>query len=240
MAEFTKALQWIDDARTDDELRAAIPKFRDLFDLAHVTYHAVSLKGKTERGPHVIVTYPALWVRRYLDENYQRIDPVVVASLSGFIPVDWRLLDFSGKREATFLDEASEFEISSNGVSYPIRGPGGEQAIFSVNAPEGAEWDSYISEHQRDFMFLGHCFHQKVRQLASPDRPDEVEPLSMREQDVLYWLARGKTYEDVGDILYISPRTVKAHIESARYKLNAGNTVHAVAKAVTLGFITPV
>lgn len=62
--------------------------------------------------------------------------------------------------------------------------------------------------------------------LASLDRiyiPGADAYLTRREYACLGWLAKGKTQEEVAEILGISHRTVKAHIISARKKLNCVN-----------------
>jgi DNA-binding CsgD family transcriptional regulator len=44
--------------------------------------------------------------------------------------------------------------------------------------------------------------------------------LTPREHECIHWLSLGKTYEDVGMILSISSRTVKAHVQSIKAKLS--------------------
>jgi len=43
--------------------------------------------------------------------------------------------------------------------------------------------------------------------------------LTLREAEVLYWVAKGKTNRDIGDILGSSPATVKKHLEHVFEKL---------------------
>jgi len=43
--------------------------------------------------------------------------------------------------------------------------------------------------------------------------------LTAREAEVLYWLVKGKTNKDIGDILGSSPATVKKHLERVYVKL---------------------
>ncbi|MES2889724.1 MAG: response regulator [Pseudomonadota bacterium] len=43
--------------------------------------------------------------------------------------------------------------------------------------------------------------------------------LTLREAEVLYWVAKGKTNRDIGDILGSSPATVKKHLEHVFAKL---------------------
>ena len=62
-------------------------------------------------------------------------------------------------------------------------------------------------------------------------------PLSERENECLTWIAHGKTYQEIGMIIGLSWSTVKTYLDTARYKLDAVNMPHAVAKAITLGII---
>ncbi len=47
--------------------------------------------------------------------------------------------------------------------------------------------------------------------------------ISQREKECLYWLAKGKTQEQIATILKITERTVKAHISNSKQKLNCYN-----------------
>ena len=55
--------------------------------------------------------------------------------------------------------------------------------------------------------------------------------------DVLRACAEGDSYQQASDRLYLSIRTVNKHLEHAREKLGAHNTVHAVAIAMRKGLI---
>lgn len=61
--------------------------------------------------------------------------------------------------------------------------------------------------------------------------------LSSREAQVLGWMRDGKTNQQIGRILDISPLTVKNHVQSILRKLNANNRAQAVASGVASGLI---
>ncbi len=63
--------------------------------------------------------------------------------------------------------------------------------------------------------------------------------LSRREQEVLAWLARGRSAKAISRILGISQRTVEVHSASIVEKLGARNRLHAVAIAVHAGMAAP-
>ncbi|MCP8883683.1 DNA-binding response regulator [Devosia sp. XJ19-1] len=56
--------------------------------------------------------------------------------------------------------------------------------------------------------------------------------LTLRESDVLLWIARGKSNKDIGDILGLSPRTVNKHLEQVYTKLGVENRASAAIKAI--------
>jgi len=56
--------------------------------------------------------------------------------------------------------------------------------------------------------------------------------LTQREAEVLYWVVRGKTSRDIGDILGASPRTINKHLERVFEKLGVETRTAAAAKAI--------
>lgn len=56
--------------------------------------------------------------------------------------------------------------------------------------------------------------------------------LTLREAEVLHWLAKGKTNRDIGDILGTSPRTVNKHLEHVFEKLGVETRTAAAALAM--------
>ncbi len=62
--------------------------------------------------------------------------------------------------------------------------------------------------------------------------------LTKRERDVLRLLAEGLRNEEIGDRLFISPFTVRNHVETVMAKLEANSRAHAVATALRQALIT--
>ncbi len=57
--------------------------------------------------------------------------------------------------------------------------------------------------------------------------------LTPREAEVLYWVVKGKTNKDIGDILGSSPMTVKKHLERVFVKLGVETRTAAAGLAMT-------
>jgi DNA-binding NarL/FixJ family response regulator len=74
--------------------------------------------------------------------------------------------------------------------------------------------------------------------LASPLVADRLQSLTKREREILRLLADGMQNEQVGQLLSISPLTVKTHVKNAMGKLEADTRTEAVASALRQSLIT--
>jgi DNA-binding NarL/FixJ family response regulator len=61
--------------------------------------------------------------------------------------------------------------------------------------------------------------------------------LSERELQVLQYMANGRSNKEIGQVLYISENTVKAHVKSILAKLDAMGRTEAIAIAIKRGLI---
>lgn len=82
--------------------------------------------------------------------------------------------------------------------------------------------------------------HQAVR--AAPDTLDDTTlaarllaafALTPREAEVLFWVIKGKTTKDIGEILGTSPRTVNKHLEHVYEKLGVETRTAAANMAMS-------
>lgn len=65
------------------------------------------------------------------------------------------------------------------------------------------------------------------------------DTMSEREIEALTWVARGKTRDEIAEIMNIAKRTVEFHIDNAQTKLDVQSRVEAAVKATILGLIDP-
>lgn len=216
------------------DLQQVIETFRDHFGVDHVVYHWVSGAG----DQYGCGTYAPDWVQRYLDREYLRIDPVIQGCYQRFHPVDWKRLDWSGKAARAFQQDAIAHGIGNQGYSVPVRGPNGQFALFTVSHNcSDEDWAAFTESHRRDLILIAHYFNQKALELEPDRKPEPAQALSPREVDVMTFLAMGYSRAQVAQTLAISEHTLRVYVESARFKLGASNTVHAVARALSRGLI---
>jgi DNA-binding NarL/FixJ family response regulator len=60
-------------------------------------------------------------------------------------------------------------------------------------------------------------------------------PLTARETEILRLVVQGKTNREIGRILYLSPGTIKIHVEHILHKLEVSDRTQAAVRAVELG-----
>ena len=232
--ELDTFLQALEQAAAFEQIQDLIVGLRDAFQIDHVVYHWVSADGEQ----YGFGTYDPVWAQRYHECDYIRIDPVISGSLQRFHPVDWKRLDWSSKAVREFRKDAMAHGIGNQGFSIPIRGPNGQLALFTAShTTDDESWAEFTSTHQRDWILIAHYLNQKALQLEKGRVPEPVRALSPRETDALTFLGMGYSRGQVSDLLDISEHTLRAYIESARFKLGALNTTHAVARATSEGLI---
>ncbi len=224
----------LEKATSLDALQQLTFALKDLYHVDHVVYHWVSADGEQYGAG----TYDRLWVQRYIEKDYVRVDPVVVGCYQRFHPVDWKRLDWTTKTAKVFREDAIAHGVGNQGLSVPIRGPSGQFALFTIShSCKDDEWTSFIEDNRRDIILIAHYFNQKGLELEKSRVPAPNQSLSPREVDAMTFLAMGYSRAQVADTLAISEHTLRVYIESARHKLGALNTTHAVARAMNRGLI---
>lgn len=66
------------------------------------------------------------------------------------------------------------------------------------------------------------------------------QPLSPRQLAVLEMVALGKTNDQIGQALYLSPETIKHHVQVILIRLDAINRTHVVHVAHMRGMLSSV
>ena len=105
--------------------------------------------------------------------------------------------------------------------SFPLRIPGAN-GVLTIR---------YVKDHDRSGHFLILHEERSTHEAGDANRLRALG-LSRREEEVLYWVAHGKTNAAVSKLLGISPGTVKRHLENIYARLDVegrhGATVYAL------------
>lgn len=217
-----------------DGLQGLIENLRDIYQVDHVVYHSIGAAGEQ----YAALTYESEWVDHYIDEQYQRVDPVVIGAMKRFHPIDWKQLDWSTPSRRNFLGEAADTGVGNQGYSVPIRGPHGQFDLFSINNKSSdEEWTKFTNNNVRDMLLISHYVHLCAEEILGTLKEEDTVELSPRERDVLTLLGLGMSRGQAAEKLHISEHTFRVYVDTARHKLGALNTTQAVAIAMSRGLI---
>lgn len=229
--ELFKLLAAVDQIGAPGYIPELLAKLVDLYGLKSIAYLGAGVPGRPTNAPYLAVTYSCEWVERYKSQHFVEIDPAVQIGLRRLLPIDWNEFDRENKKVQRLFGEASEFGLGRHGLSLPVHGRNGDRALVSITSDAGErDWLHLRLTYMRDFQLLALHLHQAILRLEGGETV-ERPALSPRERECLQWIAEGKTSWECSMILGLAERTVRFYLESARHKLGAANTTHAVIKA---------
>jgi DNA-binding NarL/FixJ family response regulator len=76
-----------------------------------------------------------------------------------------------------------------------------------------------------------------TNRLTKPEAGQAFDPLTSRELEVLGLLRQGFTNAEIGNLLGVSERTARAHVEAIKSKLHCNHRAEAVARGFELGLL---
>jgi DNA-binding CsgD family transcriptional regulator len=209
----------------------------------HFIYGVQVNTSLTRPYQFILNGYPKEWRARYVEHNYQEIDPVYYHCITRrqTIPVIWDNLLFKGDKEAKMRNESREFGLLY-GASFSVHGGHSEAAMLSLATSQDSrrvkqDIISIIGKSQLLACYLHEATQRVV--LSKGPLPLTKAELTLREKECLLWAAEGKTGGEIADILKITERTVTFHLQNAGNKMGASNRQHAIARAISMGLIAP-
>ena len=174
---------------------------------------------------------PTSWLYRYRDAGHVHRDVGIARIMTSTEPYWWSEIQsgpLSHDQKQVF-GEAAEFGLSQ-GLVVPVR------------QPDGSVWSCLLTsgdiEENEDVKFAAvvaanYYVGRGALLQAKENRPfDLTYKLTKRQREVVTWLARGLTSEEIGEVLGTSGRTVAHQLEEAKRRLNARTLASLVAEAV--------
>ncbi len=220
---------------TAPDVEAAILGIRDTLAVDHLVYHSSRVGLSPAIEPYIRLTYPAAWVKRYLQMGYVNVDPVLREGFLRTLPFDWSELTVSSAAEAKMLGDALAHGVGPHGLSIPVRNKRGHRALFSVSSSGPVEqWNRFRTNSLSGLIEIGYRLHKRV---VEEELGESAPHLTPRELECLFWISEGKEASDIAVILNLSTYTVRDYLKSARYKLDSVNSTQAVSVAVKLGLL---
>ncbi|MGY3590293.1 LuxR family transcriptional activator of conjugal transfer of Ti plasmids [Bradyrhizobium sp. USDA 4341] len=186
----------------------------------------------------ILTSYPVAWVRRYVEADYQKVDPVVRRAQLDNDIFGWAVTPAGSRkdcRQSCFRNDAMAFGIST-GVTVPIKCGFGRIAAFTMASSDESQ-RAVIEEVALLVRVAAIYFHARCTGIDKIKRLPSDRQLTQRERLCLAWAAQGKTVTDTALLMSIAPRTVSFHLDNARAKLNCLTIAHCVAEAFRHGIL---
>lgn len=227
-----------------DHIQQTVSSFCNDFGFNHFIYGARIATSLVSPSYIIISGYPDEWRNHYIEQDYIMIDPTVSHCFNNTTPISWEHIVKTTCKEDQVVNKLfSEADESGlrNGISFPVHCIHGETAMFSITTADTPNKSRALIQHT---FATGHLFasyvHEAVTRVPDSGILAKVnDELTKREKECLLWTTEGKTSWEISQILNISERTVVFHLNNAVKKLNVCNKQHAVARAISLGHITP-
>lgn len=123
--------------------------------------------------------------------------------------------------QTVFTTDDKIFEsLRSGAVGYILKNTTKEKMLEAIQ-----------EAHHGGAPMTGSIARRVLMHFQKPKEPSLTEALSDREKEVLELLVKGHSYKMIGELLFISPFTVRHHLHNIYKKLHVRSRGEAVAKA---------
>ena len=215
--------------------QAALPLFSayaDRLGFSNAICLRVPEAGEDLATCFLLNTFPMDWVRRYDEQQYISVDPVVRELYVNYHPFLWSEVVARrpmGPVEKQIMAECADTGMR-RGFTVPIYQSGGYTGLVSL-----AGHEPMVNEETRGAITLASIYlHNKLTTLRRSESQARFD-LTDRELECLRWAAVGKTDWETSQILLISAKTVNYHIENAKRKFGVATRVQAIVAAMRIG-----
>lgn len=213
-----------------------------------VKYSYMVLNKKKPTDVLVISNHHEEWRKIYIANNYQHIDPVVIAALNRIMPFHWdKDIMVNSRLKLSKIFNLSKKHNITHGYTFILHDHNNNLAMLSIMIDESniEDINSLIENNKDKLQTILMTTHDKALSLAkemtkSHEETENNDIFSHRENEILHWASMGKTYQEIALILNIKTGTVKFHMGNVVKKLGVLNAKHAIRLGVELQLIRPI
>lgn len=121
--------------------------------------------------------------------------------------------------------------LEAGAAGYLLKNVRGRELVDAIRAVHAGESVLYPTVARR-------VIAQLMSPVSSTTEAKTIEPLSEREMEVLKLAAKGISNKDIAKELFLSPRTVQAHLANIFNKLSVGSRTEAILCGLRRGWFT--
>ena len=178
---------------------------------------------------------PPEWMRRYLERDFDLIDPVSTAATTrnevGTLGELLKQLTVNDVGRL-FVEEATRMGVT-DGLAIPTSGLRHARGFFGIDNVAAED----LAKVDRSLMrAVAQHAHLRIDRIEE-EHGAGIDGLSPREAEILNWVAAGKSNPETAMILGISEATVGTHLKRLFTKLGVHDRVSAVLAGFKLGML---
>ena len=232
-----RALDYVDAIEASTTSASVISQFVKMINgLGFSAYiiAGIPCSGQSLRQLTLANGWPTEWFELYSERNFTEVDPIPRHCLETLNPFVWSEAPYDRERDSgahEVMTRARDFGLNA-GFCIPIHYDDAAGAISLGGSRP------YLDAETKSALHLMSVFtHGRLRALSRTAPLPIRRKLSEIEAEVLRWAARGKTVWETGQILGLTERNVRWHLEEAQRKLMTNNKTATVATALVNGEI---
>ncbi len=175
------------------------------------------------------------YLKEFIEHEHYKHAPLSQWALHNTGARSWSYLDTAyakmGAKQRRVVDLNLSYGIRAGySISFATPAPRA-RAVISMGAKSGLEQGDINDIWRRDGRLISVIANMSHLKIISLPYHLERARLSRRQQEVLNWVAEGKTCQDIATIMGVSIGTVEKHLRLVRQKLDVDTTPQAVLKA---------
>lgn len=234
-ARLLEAAQALDGIATVERLTDAVAKAAAPFGISSVSVNLIVTPGKVLRPGILIGRRWRQWSARYAREGFSGADPAIRMLRGQTRPFTWAeaVTRYSSVGSERVMAACRETTGAAEALVVPVRESDG--AILS--AAFCGERLGLDPEARGALHLLGYYYATRGRELLQAIDLVVRCPLTTRQIECMQWVLVGKTDDEIGAILKLSPHTVHKHVEQAKRTMKASKRGQAAHDAWRRGWL---
>ena len=152
---------------------------------------------------------------------------LVAVGLAGCATTNWE--EVTREKDRQLLDKDAQMQQMSSDMAKAAA-----ESEASKAKASSLERDNVLAHQQTaDINRTAQQWQSQAEQ--EKDQPVRPESLTQRETDILALLSEGRSNREIARALFLSEKTVKAHLAAVFRKLGVANRTQAAMAAVSMG-----
>lgn len=231
------AVMQLNDCKISEQVHEALFHLSNQLGFDRFLYSGRFILDGVRQLERIESNYPELWRQKYDKLGYARLDPTVQHAEISLRPLIWSDEMYVTSSQRAFQKEAYSHGLFS-GVTFPVHSKDGDIALlsFSLSTP-GREACRHVQEMLGWGSLIASLAHEAMRNIIKKEQELKLPKLTRRENEVLKWIAAGKSSWEISKVLNISEHGVIYHVRNLLFKFDVYSRHQAVVKAIALGII---